>query len=243
MKPLRWRKLTFRQATEADVPALLALARDHLWGAEVYTAVKLSGAQPEIGSLWTGSDAKNRLRLAVYDNGAYITYLTRRGCIAARPPETGQEPGMFARPGRRDRLCRMVYRGGAVPFPSDARPLRGPALLAMYETVKEPGVRSEHTEKRYVFRARSVNAGLAETFGICEDGRLAATASVAAQNETAALIGDVYTVYQYRYQGYASRLTKACVAHARQRNLTPTLYCEKPLRKFYRKLGFVEASR
>lgn len=222
------------------MPALLALARDHLWGAEVYTAVKLSGAQPEIGSLWTGSDEKNRLRLAVYDNGAYITYLTRRGCIAARPPEAGEGPGMFARPGRRDRLCRMVYRGGAVPFPSGVQLLRGPALLAMYEAVREPGVRGENTEKRYVFRARSVNAGLAETFGIYEDGKLAATASVAAMNEAAALIGDVYTVYQYRYQGYAARLTKACVARAKQQGLTPILYCEKSLRKFYRKLEFGE---
>ncbi len=222
------------------MPALLAFTREHPWGAEVYTTVKLSGAQPEIGILWTGSDGHGRLRLAVYDNGTYVTYLTARRGVAAKPPQGAEGLSLFDRPRRRDRLCRMVYRGGEIPFPRGVQPLRGPALLAMYETVKEPGVRSEHTEKRYVFRARSVNAGLAETFGIYEDGKLAATASVAAQNETAALIGDVYTVYQYRYQGYASRLTKACVAYAQEKHLTPVLYCEKRLRKIYRKLGFVE---
>ena len=220
------------------MPALLAFTREHPWGAEIYTAVKLSGAQPEIGSLWTGSDGHGRLRLVIYDNGAYVTYLTARRCIAARPPEDEEGLALFAPPKRRDRLCRMVYRGGEIPFPRGVQPLRGPALLAMYETVKEPGVRSEHTEKRYVFRARSVNAGLAETFGICEDGQLASTASVAAENGTAALIGDVYTVYRYRYQGYAAQLTRACVAHAQDQGLIPTLYCEKPLRRFYRKLGF-----
>ncbi len=225
------------------MPALLAFTREHLWGAEVYTTMKLSGAQPEIGSLWTGSDGHGRLRLAIYDNGAYVTYLTARRGVAAKPPQGAEGLSLFDRPGRRDRLCRMAYRGGAVPFPEGAEPLRGTALLAMYETVREPGARSENTEKRYVFRARSVNANLAETFGIYEDGKLASTASLAAENETAALIGDVYTVYRYRYQGYAAGLIKACVASAQQQGLTPVLYCEKSMRKFYRKLGFVALTR
>ena len=220
------------------MPELLAFTRDHPWGAEVYTTVKLSGAQPEIGSLWTGSDGHGRLRLVIYDNGAYVTYLTARRGVAAKPPQGAEGLSLFDRPGRRGRLCRMAYRGGAVPFPEGAEPLRGTALLAMYEAVREPGARSENTEKRYVFRARSVNAGLAETFGIYEDGKLASTASICAKNERYALIGDVYTVYRYRYQGYAARLTKACVARAQQQGLTPVLYCEKSMRKFYRKLGF-----
>ena len=238
MKPLRWRKLTFRQPTEGDVPALLAFSRNHPWGAEIYTTATLCGAQPAIGSLWMGTDEKKRLRLVICDNGAYITYLTARRCIAAKPPEDEEGPDLFARPKRRYRLCRMVYRGKAAAVPEGVEPLRGGALLAMYEAIREPGARSENTEKRYVFRARSVNAGLAETFAVYEDGSLASTASVVAANAVAALIGDVYTVYQYRYQGYAARLTGACVAHAQQHGLTPTLYCEKPMKRFYRRMGF-----
>ena len=41
---------------------------------------------------------------------------------------------------------------------------------------------------------------------------IASTAAVCAKNERYALLGDVYTVYPYRFQGYAAKLTKACVA-------------------------------
>lgn len=238
MKPLRWRKLTFRQVTEADVSSLLAFSRNHPRGAEVYTTVKLCGAQPAVGSLWIGADGKGRLRLVICDNGAYITCLTRRRGIAAKTPKDETGFSLFTRPKRRNRLCRMVYRGKAAAVPEGVEPLRGGALLAMYEAIREPGARSENTEKRYVFRARGVNAGLAETFAVYEDGSLASTASVVAANDVAALIGDVYTVYQYRYKGYAARLTGACVAHAQQHGLTPTLYCEKPMKRFYRRMGF-----
>ena len=37
---------------------------------------------------------------------------------------------------------------------------------------------------------------------------------------------------------YATRLTAACVARAMEQGLTPILYCEKNMRKFYRKSGF-----
>ncbi len=99
---------------------------------------------------------------------------------------------------------------------------------------------TEKTERRYVARVRAANAGLAETFGIYEDGKIASTASVCAENERYALLGDVYTLYPYRFQGYAAKLTMACIARAQQQGLTPVLYCEKDMRKFYRKLGFVE---
>ena len=158
--------------------------------------------------------------------------------MAAKTPEGEEGLCLFGPPARRDRLCRMVYRGGAVPFPEGIEPLRGDALLAMYETVGGPGVRSENTERRYVIRMRAINAGLAETFAVCEDGSLASTASVVAVNDAAALIGDVYTVYAYRFQGYATRLTEACVAHALRQDLTPALYCEKQMKRFYRRMGF-----
>ena len=133
----------------------------------------------------------------------------------------------------------MVYTGTAVPFPDGVETLRGAALQDMYKAVKETETLNDRAERRYVFRARAVNAGLAETFALYEGGQLAATASLCAKNERYALLGDVFTVYRYRYQGYATKLVNACVAKAQEQGLTPILYCHKDLRKFYKRMGFV----
>ncbi len=135
MKPLRRRKLTFRQATAEDVSDLLRFSKDKPCGTEIYTSVKLNGEKTEIGSLWTGRDGDGRLRLALYDNGAYVTRLEERRGIAARLPKDGPGFDRFAAPKRKTRLCRMVYRGGAVPFPDGVTELRGTAVLEMYKAV------------------------------------------------------------------------------------------------------------
>ena len=241
MNTSRWRKLTFRQAREEDVPELLAFGADRPGGAEIYTTIKLCGAEPTVGSLWTGTDDAGRLRLAICDNGSYATYLTERRCFVAAPPKDAEGSGLFRKPPRKQRLYKMVYTGAEVPFPDGVETLQGAALQDMYKAVKETETLNDRAERRYVFRARAVNAGLAETFALYEDGRLAATASLCAKNERYALLGDVFTVYQYRYQGYATKLVNACVAKAQQQHLTPILYCHKDLRKFYRRIGFFDA--
>ena len=220
------------------MPALLAFCADRPCGAEIYTSLKLCGAEPTVGSLWTGTDDAGRLRLAICDNGSYATYLTERRCFAATLPKNAEEFDLFRKPPRKRRLCQMVYAGKAVPFPEGVEPLRGAALLDMYRAVKETDTLNDRTERRYVFRARAVNAGLAEVFALYKDGNLAATACLFAKNERYALIGDVFTVYQYRYQGYATRLVNACVAKAQSQNLTPILYCHKSMKTFYSKMGF-----
>ena len=238
MSILRWRELTFRQAREEDVPELLAFCAGKPCGAEVYTSLKLCGAEPAVGSLWTGTDAAGRLRLAIYDNGSYATCLTARRGYAVQFPKDAAAVDLFKKPPRQRRLCRMVYTGAAVPFPDGAATLRGTAIMDMYKAIKETDALSDKAERRYVFRVRAINAGLSEVFALYEDGQLAATACLFAKNERYALIGDVFTVYRYRYQGYATRLVNACVARAQQQNLTPILYCHKDLRKFYKRMGF-----
>ena len=243
MKPLRRRELTYALAREEDLDRILDFCRDRLFGTEIWSSVKLCGADTDIGSLWTGTDRRGRLQTVVYDNGAYLTRLTKRGGCAAKPPKDDPGFDLFAPPQRKNRLRLMVYRGKKLPFPDGAEELRGTALLDMYKAVKETETLNDKAQRRYVFRARAVNAGLSEVFALCEDGQIAATAGINAKNERYALIGDVFTVYQYRYQGYATRLTKACVARAQKQGLTPVLYCEKNMRKFYRKLGFVGVIR
>ena len=238
MNTSRWRKLTFRQAREEDVPALLAFCADKPCGAEIYTSLKLCGADTAVGSLWTGTDDEGRLRLAIYDNGSYVTYLTERRGYAVPLPKDAEGTDLFRKPPRKRRLYRMVYTGGAVPFPEGAVSLQGASIMEMYRAVKETATLSDKAERRYVFRARAVNAGLSEVFALYEDGQLAATACLFAKNGRYALIGDVFTVYQYRYQGYATMLVNACVARAQEQNLTPILYCDKRMKKFYRKMGF-----
>ena len=239
MKPLRRRELTFALAREEDLDRILGFSRDRLFGTEIWSSVKLCGADTDIGSLWTGTDRRGRLQTVVYDNGAYLTRLTKRGGCAAKPPKDDPGFDLFAPPQRKTRLRLMVYRGKKLPFPDGTEELRGTALLSLYRTIRGVDTLTDRAERRYVHRARTVNAGLADSFGIFEDGQIAATAGINAKNERYALIGDVFTVYQYRYQGYATRLTRACVARAQEQGLTPVLYCEKRMRKFYRKLGFV----
>lgn len=238
MNTSQWRKLTFRQAREEDVPGLLAFCADRPCGAEIYTSLQLCGADTAVGNVWTGTDDAGRLRLAIYDNGSYATYLTERRCYVAPLPKDAEGFDLFKKPPRRRRLCQMVYAGKAVPFPDGTQTLRGTAIMDMYKAVKETTTLNEKAERRYVFRARAVNAGLSEVFALYENGKLAATACLFAKNERYALIGDVFTVYQYRYQGYATKLVNACVAKAQQQRLTPILYCHKDLRKFYKRMGF-----
>lgn len=241
MNTSQWRKLTFRQAREEDVPELLAFCADRPCGTEIYTSLRLCGADTAVGSVWTGTDDAGRLRLAIYDNGSYATYLTERRCCVAPLSKDAEGFDLFKRPPRRRRLRQMVYAGKAVPFPDGAQALQGTAIMEMYRAIKETPTLSDKAEQRYVFRARAVNAGRSEVFALYEDGKLAATACLFAKNERFALIGDVFTVYQYRYQGYATKLVNACVSRAQDQHLTPILYCHKDLRKFYRKIGFTEA--
>ena len=236
MKPLRRRELTFRQATEADAAAIAAFCADKPCGAEVFTAVRLDGANVAVGSLWVAADRDGRLLQVIYDNGAYVTRLTARGAVVSRPPRGGVS--LFRAPRRRERLRRMVCRRAGAVFPDGAQTVRGTALLDVYKAVRETETLTDRAERRYVQRARAVNAGLAETFAVYEDGRMAATASLCAENERFALIGDVYTRYPYRFQGYAKKLVNACVARAQAQGLTPVLYCDKRMRRFYRRLGF-----
>lgn len=239
MNTSQWRKLTFRQAREEDVPALLAYCADKPCGAEIHTTLKLCGAEPAIGSLWTGTDDAGRLRLAIYDNGSYVTYLTERHGYAVQLPQDAEGVDLFQKPSRRQRLYQMVSTGAAVPFPEGVQTLRGAAIMEMYKAIKETRTPNDKAERRYVFRARAVNAGLSEVFALYEDGAFASTACLFGKNDRFALIGDVFTVYPYRYQGYATKLVNACVARAQEQHLTPILYCHKDLRKFYRRMGFV----
>ena len=243
MNTSRWRKLTFRQAREEDVPGLLAFGADKPGGAELYTTLRLCGAEPTIGSLWTGTDDAGGLRLAICDNGSYATYLTERRCYVATLPKDTEGFDLFKKPPRKRQLCRMVYAGGPVPFPDGAESLQGTAIMDMYKAVKETDTLNEKAERRYVYRTRAVNTGLSEVFALYEDGKLAATACLFAKNERYALIGDVFTVYQYRYQGYATKLVNACVAKAQEQRLTPILYCHKDLRKIYKRMGFATKSQ
>ena len=229
------RDLCFSAAGEQETEELLLFSSEHPFGAEIYTSLKICGAQPRIGSLWAGREDDGSLGKILYDNGAYVTDITEKRGTAARLPDGA---ALFETPPRKNRLRMMIYKGGECPAPSHAVQLHGTELIRIYQAVKESEALSDKTEKRYVYRVLCDNAGLSESFVIQEDGRTAATASICAKNRKYALIGDVYTVYAYRYQGYASALVRACVACAQKRGLVPVLYCEKELTGFYKRLGF-----
>ena len=134
---------------------------------------------------------------------------------------------------------RLMRFAGPPPLP-DARicTLTLADTLAAYR-ILSGGKRSPDDEIRYVYRARAMREGLAEGFGIKENGTLVSFAFIVAQNEDSALLGDVYTRPEYRGKGYASAAVLACAAAART---DAYVLCAEENGGFYEGLGCVEES-
>lgn len=94
-------------------------------------------------------------------------------------------------------------------------------------------------ELRYVFRVRAVNRSFARVFGIFDkNGDLASTASIVAENEKYALIGDVFTRPDMCGNGFAAQLCLEACRCALYRNKTPWILCSEENLPFYQKTGF-----
>lgn len=81
-------------------------------------------------------------------------------------------------------------------------------------------------EMRYVLRVRTSRRGHGAVFGIFDDnGMLAATSSIIAENEKYALIGDVFTRPDSRRRGLAAMLCLECCREALGKGKIPWLMC------------------
>lgn len=228
------RDLRFTAETAAAGEQILALAGDRILGAEIYTYGML---EPENapGQLWAGFSSDLALSALLFDSGACRTFLTPDAGAVGYPAQSAA--AFFAPIPFREKLCVMLNPAPAAAVPEGITPLSGAQLLEVAALLhgREP---NDGEEKRFVYEARAINAGLAHAFGIYTSGRLIAAAQILAKNRRCALIGNVYTAQAYRGNGAATCLLAACEATAAAEGLSPVLYCRPEMRRFYRARGY-----
>lgn len=131
-----------------------------------------------------------------------------------------------------------ILKGKKEICKSEAKLLSGREIQNMYKVISGKGSLSADEEIRYVRYMRAINTGLAAVFGIEKDGKQVSFAAVCASNKTDALIGDVYTLPEYRKKGFAGECIRACVSFAAEAGKTPFVFCEEKNKNFYEKLNF-----
>ena len=139
-------------------------------------------------------------------------------------------------------LCAAELNGKAPDGGVPVRLLEGTEIIGAYELITG-GKMTEGDSVRYVFRVRASNRGAARVFGVFNDkGILTATASVVAENEKYALIGDVFTAPDCRGKGLAGALCAECCRFSLSCGKTPWLLCEEKMLPFYENMGFKRIS-
>ena len=139
-------------------------------------------------------------------------------------------------------LCIAEFNGKIPECDVPVKLLEGTEIIGAYELITG-GKMTEGDSVRYVFRVRASNRGAARVFGAFNDkGILTATASVVAENEKYALIGDVFTAPDCRGKGLARALCAECCRFSLSRGKTPWLLCEEKMLPFYENMGFKRIS-
>ena len=212
----------FKTPRGEEIGKALEFCAGGIAGAEMYTFLLLHRETVPEGRFWCAENAAGEVTDAVFNNGDRTVYLS-----AGRAPY----PGL--------RLLRPA--GELPPPPGNVRPLAADGLMAVYRLLGGEEKLSPANEERYVYRARAVRDGLAESFAVYENGRPVSFAFITAQNRTACLVGDVFTAVPFRGRGYASGAVLAAAARAAALHKTPYILCEAPREGFYTRLGFAPA--
>lgn len=131
-----------------------------------------------------------------------------------------------------------ILKGRKELCESKARLLSGREIQDMYKVLSRNSILSADEEIRYVRYMKAINASLAAVFGIEENGKPVSFAAVCASNADTALIGDVFTLPEYRKRGYGAQCVRACINFASAQEKTPFVFCEEKNINFYEKLNF-----
>lgn len=130
------------------------------------------------------------------------------------------------------------YIGTAPSHGNAALRLSGTQIMQSF-LLMTGGKMTAGDEMRYVFRVRASRHGRSTVFGIFDTaGALMSTASVVAENEKYALIGDVFTRPDARRRGLAAEVCLECCRAALEKGKTPWLMCSAAMLPYYTRLGF-----
>ncbi len=213
--------LKFRKAVKEEKEKISSLISDTVRGAAAFSVLHTS--PDDISDFFfLGEDGNGDVKSIVFDTGDeyFLIY--------------GEEfPEIFTR-------CEktvMIYSKSTAET-GDAEMLQGREILDLYKLLSGKNTLSFDDERRYVLRLRAVNSGLSAVFGIREDGRLVASASISSMNGKYALIADVFTDENYRRRGLARQCLMSVTEYALEKGRIPILLCDGKMCPYYKKAGF-----
>lgn len=134
----------------------------------------------------------------------------------------------------------VQYCAGIPAAQPSAQLIEGTRILQTFLLMTD-GKMTVGDEMRYTLRVRASMRSLSTVFGSFDtDGQLVSTASIVAENEKYALIGDVFTRADKRGRGLAAELCLACCRASLEKGKIPWLMCAPEMLPYYTRLGFRE---
>ena len=224
-----------------SIEYLIEKTRSGILNAEIYTALHADS------NLFNFRIAKadNEILGVIYNNGDNFLFSAFNDCFFEEATD------FFAFSGNNvfssdENLRRLnlpesdiyILKGKKELCENEARLLSGREIQDMYKSISGNSSLSADEEIRYVRYIKAINASLSAVFGIEENGKLVSFAAVCASNSDTALIGDVFTLPEYRKKGYGAQCVRACINFAAKQNKTPFVFCEEKNIKFYENLNF-----
>lgn len=217
---------------EKDLREIMRITRTVHEGCEPFTHCALDGEKAaECFLMGKAPDGKTEKLIFSYGGTVYVLgdgtpEIRTDGIVTPFGKLTGRTP------------TAAEYIGTAPSHGNAAIRLSGTQIMQSFLLITD-GKMTVGDETRYVFRVRASRHGRSAVFGIFDTaGALMSTASIVAENEKYALIGDIFTRPDARRRGLAADLCLECCREALKKNKTPWLICEPAMLPYYTRLGF-----
>jgi len=228
---MKYLKYTYSEAPDST---LLPFCDSTPRGAELYSDLICSTVARGRGVI-TGTDANGEICAVVYSDSTQPSLI-----FLAEGHE--RENDIFGVSFDNCDLCMMRFNPTANASLSAEKHevKRAESLADIDECVRLALSECENpdTEEEVYRFLRKSQKQYADIYYVSANGRPLSTASVVAKNKKYAVIGNVFTDREYRGRGYAAALVRGCVGKALGEGLTPVLFCERALVKYYEGLGF-----
>lgn len=226
--------LTFGAPNGDDIKTVAETVKNLREGCEAYTQLSLDG-ENSASLFLVGKDGNGKIKKTVFSYGDTVYVLEKKAAkiyVNAAVTPLGEIVG--------NAPCVMEYVGDVPNENEKVSTFAGTDIIKSF-LLTTNFVLSRSDEIRYVHRVRASAVGFAKVFGICDgNGSALSVASIVAENEKYALIGDVFTHPNSRNRGFAAAACLACCRCAMQKGKTPWLICSPETSAYYSRLSFRE---